>query len=348
MTGRKAQGLSATKCTLSGSILPTGDFSVGVVPPRPNGDPHAFLAREERSEVEELVQVNAHGAALALDAELRSPLNSTMVSNSKTPPGRGPKGRKGITRKGAKKAKASVYLLEERYGRGNLTFMTLTLPGLSRGALQKINSSWGEVVNRLKAWLAIRLKRHGLEGRYVYVTEVQEKRLDATGDIALHLHMVFVGRPNRHSQWIVTPNDVREAWRRALAELTDEVTPDTTLMVNMQKVKKSVSGYLGKYLSKGAKTVDAIVDAGRAEELPSEWWGSGFPLKRYLKKRTLTLSEAACDLLWEMCLHGAPGEVLWCYPIMLELEEGRETHIGWSGTISKEFLAELTDSLNAD
>lgn len=348
LTGRKARGLTTTECTVTGELSPTGEFSIGVIPPSATCEPHRFLERERRAEVEELVQVNAHGAALALDAELRAPLISTSASNSKKEPVRARKGSRGMSGKARRKVKGSVYLLEERYGRDNLSFLTLTLPGLSSEGLRALCANWGPIVHRFKAWLNSRLKSHGLEGRYVYCTEVQEKRLERTGDIALHLHMVFVGRKTRYQPWVVTPNEIREAWRRALQAHVEGLTDDSPLVVNIQRVEKTVVSYLGKYLSKGASVTRQIVEAGRGDELPSEWWGSGMPVKTHLKKRTTKLHRDACDLLWEMCREGAPDEILWARPVVYEAHDGAEFHVGWIGQVAPSLQWELANTHGTD
>jgi hypothetical protein len=240
-----------------------------------------------------------------------------------------------------KKVKASGLLLEEEFTKDCLSFATLTIPRLKKDELSLINQAWAEILNRFMQGVRRRLRRFDLDREYVYCTEVQEKRLEKYGEIALHLHLVFPGRRSRREGWAISTGELRDLWVEAIAPVVPSIRDEETVIVDLQRVKKSVANYLGKYLSKGASVTKQVLEAGRGDELPSEWWGSGSLTKKRLKARTIRVGQDLADLIWEMCMHGHSAEIPWCVPVMVDLGDGEPMHVGWSFRLSPEFLAEL-------
>jgi hypothetical protein len=160
-----------------------------------------------------------------------------------------------MTKSMARNIRNAGFLLQELYGKDQLSFLTLTLPNVSQESINNIAAHWGKVVNHFLTWLGQKVKAIGLPFEYVYCTEIQEKRKSKYGHTALHLHMVFVGK-KRYSNWAVTPIQCRKAWIRAIRNYCSEDYIDGRAVENLQKVKTSASGYLSKYLSKGARVDD--------------------------------------------------------------------------------------------
>jgi hypothetical protein len=106
-----------------------------------------------------------------------------------------------------------VYILEQKYGIHDLSFLTLTLPNLCSEDLKNVVENWGVCTNRILKWLKNKCKRKGYDVEYVYCTEIQSKRLERTGEHVPNLHIVFNGRKSKRRDWSLSPKMVRGAWR---------------------------------------------------------------------------------------------------------------------------------------
>lgn len=155
----------------------------------------------------------------------------------------------------ARNIRNAGFLLQEKYGKDQLSFLTLTLPNVSEDSIKRIAQNWGKVVHTFLMWLRKRLEKLAIPFEYVYCTEIQTKRKSKYGYTALHLHMVFVGRLRR-GKWGVTPIQCRKAWIRIIKPLCGEDKFDTSAVENLQRITSSASGYLSKYLSKGSYNGD--------------------------------------------------------------------------------------------
>lgn len=196
-----------------------------------------------------------------------------------------------MTKSMARNIRNAGYLLEQSYGKDNLSFLTLTLPTLPDSEFQKITENWGKMVDQFLKWMRSTLGTKGMEFEYVYCTEVQTKRLENHGQYALHLHLLFRGRINKRSNWAVTPKKCRKAWVRCLKSVCSEDFRDCALE-NLQRIKRSASGYLSKYLSKGAS---ADVNGDSQKDNPrfrGHWGGMCRALSRRIRGSTIRLNNA--------------------------------------------------------
>jgi len=68
---------------------------------------------------------------------------------------------------------------------------------------------------------------------------------------------------------------------------------------NIQAVKASAAGYLGKYMSKGPGVLSAILadDPGLAEFLPKTWWFCSDRLRTYIRKSSAYGTERANQIM---------------------------------------------------
>lgn len=172
----------------------------------------------------------------------------------------------------ARNIRNAGFLLQELYGKDQLSFLTLTLPNVSIESINNISLNWGKIVNHFLTWLGQKMKSASVPFEYVYCTEIQEKRRTKYGQTAFHLHMVFVGR-NRRQVWAVTPIQCRKAWVRAIKPYCAEDQFETSALENLQKVKSSASGYLSKYLSKGTRADNASGADPALSGLVIHWGG---------------------------------------------------------------------------
>jgi hypothetical protein len=169
--------------------------------------------------------------------------------------------------------KSAAYLLEKAVGKENLAFLTLTLPGeseISSEELKTCNINFSELMRQFCQVLSRRLDKLGLSEEYVCVTEIQPKRFLQKGQVALHAHLVFQSRKNRYSNWAITKEEIRNVWEKLLTRLLKR-NINAPAATRIESVKKSISKYLGKYLSKGGDVLKKVVESGKVDELPPKW-----------------------------------------------------------------------------
>lgn len=196
-----------------------------------------------------------------------------------------------MTRNMGRNLRNAVYILEEKYGKEQLSFLTLTLPNLSRAGLSSCCANWDVMVNTFTKWLRTRLELKCIELEYAYCTEIQPSRLQNRGEYAPHLHIVFRGKAYNKQSWAVSWLDCRYAWANIISKFVDE-SFDTRALENIQKIKKSAARYLSKYMSKGKQTIPAQgEDEDPIHQLHTQWGGMSRSLSRAIKKRIIRFSQ---------------------------------------------------------
>jgi hypothetical protein len=216
------------------------------------------------------------------------------------------RGSNGMTSRGRTVVENACFLLEQKYGRQNLSFLTLTVPKFNFPEdYCQIVEKWPYLIHRVTDWIKKKLKKAGIPTEYVYVNEIQEKRYEKFGVYAPHLHIVFVGRsPSRSGGWCISPQDVRQAWSKALSSVVSGPF-ETRAIENIQRVRKSCGAYMGKYMSKRSiKATDnpAIGTNGINQDiqgLPS-WYGVSRTLLKGIRQATIRIGfyDAAGRIAW--------------------------------------------------
>lgn len=192
-----------------------------------------------------------------------------------------------MTRNMGRNLRNAVYLLEEKYGKEQLSFLTLTLPNLSRDGLALCCSHWDVMVNTFMKWLRTRLELKCMELEYAYCTEIQSGRLKNRGEYAPHLHIVFRGKAYRKQSWAVSWLDCRNAWADIISKFVSE-SFDTRALENIQRIKKSAARYLSKYISKGKNIIpQGAEENAPIQELHTQWGGMSRNLCRAIKRRII-------------------------------------------------------------
>lgn len=229
-------------------------------------------------------------AAIA-DPEHASDIGLSKVSNSQKFEENCPdvvrRGLKGITSYGSRMVRNSAFLLQKRFGGRKLSFVTCTIPGSPEMTL-KVARSWAEIVRRYYSQLRKALLDNGLCPVIVGVTEIQPKRFARTGGMPLHLHLVFQGAIE-DSRWVFTPNFFAELWSRVVGSVVPEMKSQSfASSTNVQRVKKSAEGYLGKYISKGSGDIAELLEKTPhlAEFLPSTWYNLTSEARNLVKQNT--------------------------------------------------------------
>ena len=199
-----------------------------------------------------------------------------------------------ISRPMARNIRNACFLLERTAKKSNLSFLTLTLPPLPDADYLRVLANWGKCVNLLLKWLDYRCLINKIDFQYVYCTEIQEKRFAVTGQLPLHIHVVFQGRKTSRSPWVVGYLAVRRAWARIIGEYIDGEF-ETRALENIQVVRKSASRYLGKYISKGvasSNNVNILSELQRTG-LCIHWAGMCRRLSRHIKSATIRISSSS-------------------------------------------------------
>ena len=249
-------------------------------------------------------------------------------------------GRKGITAYGQKVVRSGAYLLQERYGKERLSFLTLTVPQYGYAEECKIAEKWAYLTKSLLQALRRRLEKAALPKSIVLVTELQPKRLQGREPGCLHLHLVFVGR-ERGKAWAYAPREYRDLWLGLLSGVLGRKVPSAPCE-NVQRVEKDASQYLSKYMSKGVASVADYAEINGWSMVPRQWWSATAPIKAAVKNYTIT-GEFAASMLDEI-IHGwqrggyMPKTlgVEFCRPITIKATLYQDYVIGFFGKIDRE------------
>lgn len=192
----------------------------------------------------------------------------------------------GMTKNMARNIRNAAYLLEQRYGKDNISFLTLTLPSLSADDLGKCCERWDYLVDQFLKWLRKRSQKHHIELEYVYCTEIQTKRLQQRKEYAPHLHLLFRGKYAKKYPWIVTPKQCREAWASCISNVLGHAEFIKSALENLQRVRKSAARYLSKYLSKGRCRLPSDSGEPVGGQLRTQWGGMARVLSRLIRSCT--------------------------------------------------------------
>lgn len=216
------------------------------------------------------------------------PLVHQMIESCEIPKSR--KKLNSMTKNMARNIRNAVYLLEQQAGgKDVLSFLTLTLPGLSQESLAICCENWDKIVKRFFDWLRKHLAKYNLKLQHVYCTEIQTKRLENRNEYAPHLHVVFKGRHGKKKPWLATTKQVRQAWSRAISGFVSERF-DSRSLENLQRIKYSAARYLSKYLSKSTRPHPQNSDDPSQPRLKTQWGGMARSLSRLVRSATCRLS----------------------------------------------------------
>lgn len=211
-----------------------------------------------------------------------TPLVHQMVESCEKPESR--KKLPCMTKNMARNIRNAVYLLEQQPGgKDVLSFLTLTLPGLSQESLASCCANWDRIVKRFFDWLRKHLERYNMQLQHVYCTEIQTKRLEKRHEFAPHLHVVFRGRHGVKKPWLVTPKQVRKTWSRCISAFIDEPF-DSRSLENLQRIKYSAARYLSKYLSKSTRPLSQESKELASSAFKTQWGGMARSLSRHVRQ----------------------------------------------------------------
>lgn len=301
---------------------PNGESTMGFVPPkRKEGKApgEKGFDRDHRAHQQHLEAVKQAESNYSLAGGLTQAQRLAMASvdypshektlaerkerSERTPPKR--KGLNGITGRGSKMVRSSCYLLQGEFGKERLGFLTLTLPD-NRDYLPILSQrkAWPELVRKFCQKLMRKLRKLGAPCYYIQVTEIQEKRSRATGLLIPHLHLVYVAwdgksyQADGRKEFYLSHSWLQEAWQSVLEnslktwEAWIEGSSLDKARVSIETVKKNVEGYLGKYMTKGKKSLNKLIKDGfSVSEIPCQWWGCNKDMREKVKSSIQSLPD---------------------------------------------------------
>lgn len=317
-----------------GKVYPNGEFGITRVKRfNPEPLPEVKLTRKQELTIEYLPVIGIDGIkAVDGDRAAIAPLGSSSLPNFQN---RAKRGSKGITREAARNVRNAVYLMEERYPRKVLSFVTLTLPSLSPEEFELVAAQWSKIVNHLVTRLRQDLMRANLPAQLVGVTEIQEQRLTKFGQFAPHLHLLFVGRKPGRS-WAITTKRIDSIWQDVLENRLNRKVSIVS-SCKMEVPRQSMGKYLSKYMSKGVKIIGRLDVIQLGIVLPSAWHTMTRSLLNWIRQRIVSEPEVI-NSLWEDCWSETPALVGFHGFITIEVSEGWEYICGAYGRVKSEFL----------
>ena len=243
-------------------------------------------------------------------------------------------GLKGITRFGTKMVRSGASLLQRKFGKDDLVFLTLTVPVLSRDERGALAREWGDVMRQVIQRLCRLLERAGQPQEVVSVTELQTARLSKYSQAYLHAHLVLPARQRFRRGWVIDVSEFR-TWWSSLIERKIGRQLETLPRIETKLVRKSAEGYLGKYMSKGNESMEGIVEDLGEDAVPGQQWNMSAALRK--KVKTATVKSFAYGELVQMHVDimVSTGEQLPGYWRRIEIDlGGRVVTTAWTGAIS--------------
>jgi hypothetical protein len=253
------------------------------------------------------------------------------LSDAPISPKRAKRGSKGISARQRDILCWGAATLERVYNRANLSFLTLTLPELSPVDLESLKANWGDIVHRVQLRIKEKLHGMGIETAIVGCTELQLERLERTGIVYPHLHLVFRGRRDSGSAWAIKSHQFRQIWRRCCGKFLGTTEYSWESSENVQQVKKSVAGYLAKYVSKCASKSGVGL---LALWHPKDWIFVGRRIRALYESLTLSGGYVA-EMLGEVIKQWKPGNG-YVNSIFIQSTAYGERRIGYTGWLRGE------------
>lgn len=309
--------LNKTLPNFKGKIYPDHSFSVGAVPFRGKAKAEKQYDTEYKNQFYKDEKITERNGKFVLlregtikdSYEDSFSFNNTHESSQKIDPieqsdaGQGLQNKKkyglrGITSLGKRMTKNGALLLQQKYGRKRLGLITMTCPNYPDEQLRIISQNWAEIVRQFFQQLKRRLNKIGQPDEIICCTEIQPDRYKNRGEIAPHLHFVYVCKNNAYAKkFNILAKAFRRWWEIAIKNVlakNEQPTPSTVtfgICCDCVPIKHCVAKYMSKYISKGAEMVNNIRDEGREDELPSQWWTASKAMKKMFYDSLIHLSD---------------------------------------------------------
>lgn len=256
-------------------------------------------------------------------------------------------GKHGISKFGKKFVRNAALVFQKKVGKGRLGFGTATVPHLQPHEHDVLRKYWHDVVRKFYQKMRRHYKKNAEVFDYISVTEIQEKRLHRTGVPVPHLHFVYNCSASKYGKFSISADIVRKYWREVVNQVLAKrcegfvfLTPDEfRASINLQRVKKSCANYLSKYLSKGGKCMDALIEKG-VDVGVRQWWTASMQVKADFKEAVIRIAPDLCHQLFYNCGDFVEeGAITWLTYIYAEIKGGKDLCVGLSCKITQEFYS---------
>jgi len=267
-----------------------------------------------------------------------SSLGLSDVPNCHKPEGRR-HGLKGIPRSGRYRILEGATVLQQRHGK-RLGFYTLTCPYTQVEHIYEFNRNFAEITRRFFQELKREYSRVGVTFAYVAAYEIQGERFRETSIPVLHFHWVSPCYLPNSYQFVIGADAIRSIYARVLCSVVAP-PPSCDSALDAQVIKKSASGYLAKYLSKGGDEISAVADVAPSQ-LPRKWWSMSKNVLCAIKRTTIELEEQFCEVLMygQQSIASLAPFLYYLKHIFIPSPRG-ETCIGCAATVTSEMAETL-------
>jgi len=286
-------------------------------------------------------QVRLHGCETAIAAKngLKTPipLGLSSVANLSTPENpitlrpKKRRGSLGISSFARQRVKDAATILEKKYGREQLSFITHTIPD---HAIDYVHSNWEKILANLRRRYVRALQKACLSEEIVMVSEYQESRFRETGKAVLHLHIVLVGR-KKYGHWERDCEYYKQHWKECCEEYSGESREDAkwNAATRVESIRKSCANYLGKYMSKGVRAISDILAVNPNAYIPSSWHVLTQRLRTAVKSAIRHYEGKTASQLFEWLEASATELLKFNRYIKIPTIDGRGLIVGWFGEL---------------
>ncbi len=255
---------------------------------------------QSKSDGFHLRQVHLHGlevmrtARFAVTGEdplgLSSDSNLTAKAETTLKPPKKKRGSNGISSRSRQLVKDAATLLQEKYGKSHLAFVTHTIP---TPFVAEVHANWTSILHNLRRRYIRSLQKAGLSEELIMVTEYQEDRLSTSGIAVLHLHIVFVGR-HRKKHWSYNCEHYKKHWQECCESFIKNAGDNDKWKAStrVESIRKSCSSYLSKYMSKGVSTLACVLNIDASAFIPPSWHVCSQLLRSEVRKLTRHFDKA--------------------------------------------------------
>ena len=348
-----------TLTQFSGKVYPDKTFAVGIVPPKKKRLDDSLYDKDIENTYDSYTEsYNKYGRTKKRTVQFvtKPVVYDRFIKGQQSSRKLKRYGSQGITRYGKKSITCFGAILSSKYRNERLGFGTATVPRFSDCVLRAIGQQWGEITRRFFQKLRRCCEKKGRQFIYYGVTEIQEKRYKSYGIPVPHLHWGYVCRDNKRSEFYFSSNDVRRFWKQSIMESLSRVgvTPigkyvNFRASIDIQIVKKSIGAYMSKYLSKGVKCVQEMIENGFESLMPKQWWFASMQMKKALKASTVRTSQKeSAEFFYnlEKLLHTC--KVSWCNFVDVEVSPGEYRIFGVVGRLSDDYYKEFQKRIDYD
>lgn len=251
------------------------------------------------------------------------------------------RGSRGISSRGAQLVKDAAFIMERDYSKEVLSFFTGTIaPGVPLLTSFDRNE-WARRIDLFKRRIIRKLEEANLPSHIVGVTELQTQRYERTGEFAYHVHWIWVGR-HPWSSWSMGVEWVQRQWDECVNyevyNANDNTINNTkSASTNIERVKKSAVGYLGKYMSKGRAALKALNPQLNPTNCPPSWYVCTKGLRSKVHSETRVFFGDRATTIYDFLQDNAEACLSFHRRIYWHISATEKICVGWYGFLKIPF-----------